>query len=198
MDLKAKLRPFYVAKMLYEQTDEDHYLTIAQIMEQLEKEYGISTSRGTVGDDIKALQKLGIEIEVIPSTQKRFSLIGRRFDLPAALALCTAGNLLPVPFIILFARRLLGWMRRFAWLQRFSNWLERKAERNSARLARGEFLGLMILVAIPLPGTGAWTGALVASLLGMRLRSSLPAIFLGVVIAGCIMLALSLGVNAVI
>ena len=81
MDLKAKLRPFYVAKMLYEQTDEDHYLTIAQIMEQLEKENGISTSRGTVGDDIKALQKLGIEIEVIPSTQKRFSLIGRRFDL---------------------------------------------------------------------------------------------------------------------
>ena len=47
MDLKAKLRPFYVAKMLYEQTDEDHYLTIAQIMEQLEKDYGISTSRGT-------------------------------------------------------------------------------------------------------------------------------------------------------
>ena len=58
MDIKAKLRPFYVAKMLYEQTDEDHYLTIAQIMEQLEKDYGISTSRGTVGDDIKALQEL--------------------------------------------------------------------------------------------------------------------------------------------
>ena len=115
-----------------------------------------------------------------------------------AMIAAVIGNLIPVPFIILFARRLLGWMRRFAWLQRFSNWLERKAERNSARLARGEFLGLMILVAIPLPGTGAWTGALVASLLGMRLRSSLPAIFLGVVIAGCIMLALSLGVNAVI
>ena len=82
MDLKAKLRPFYVAKMLYEQTDEDHYLTIAQIMEQLEKEYGISTSRGTVGDDIKVLQKLGVEIEVVTSTQKRFSLICRRFDLP--------------------------------------------------------------------------------------------------------------------
>ena len=90
MDLKAKLRPFYVAKMLYEQTDEDHYLTIAQIREQLEKEYGISTSRGTVGDDIKALQKLGIEIEVIPSTQKRFSLIGRRFDLPELKTLIDA------------------------------------------------------------------------------------------------------------
>lgn len=82
MDIKAKLRPFYVAKLLYEQTDEEHYLTLAQIMEQLENDYGISTSRGTVGDDIKVLQELGVEIEVVPSTQKRFSLIGRRFDLP--------------------------------------------------------------------------------------------------------------------
>ena len=68
--------------MLYEQTDEEHYLTIAQIMEQLDRDYGISTSRGTVGDDIKALQEFGVEIEVEPSTQKRFYLIGRRFDLP--------------------------------------------------------------------------------------------------------------------
>lgn len=82
MDLKAKLRPFYVAKMLYERTDEDHFLTIAQIMDRLEKDYGISTSRGTVGDDIKALQELGVEIEVVPSTQKRFSLIGRRICKP--------------------------------------------------------------------------------------------------------------------
>ena len=90
MDLKAKLRPFYVAKMLYEQTDEDHYLTIAQIMERLEKDHGISTSRGTVGDDIKALKKLGVEIEVVPSTQKRFSLIDRRFDLPELKTLIDA------------------------------------------------------------------------------------------------------------
>lgn len=82
MDIKAKLRPFYVAKMLYEQTDEDHYLTIAQIMEQLDKDYGISTSRGTVGDDIKALQELGVEIAVESSTQKRYYMIGRRFDIP--------------------------------------------------------------------------------------------------------------------
>ena len=90
MDIKAKLRPFYVAKMLYEQTDEDHYLTIAQIMEQLDRKYGISTSRGTVGDDIKALQELGVEIEVEPSTQKRFYLIGRRFDLPELKTLIDA------------------------------------------------------------------------------------------------------------
>ena len=68
--------------MLYEQTDEDHYLTIVQIMEQLDKDYGISTSRGTVGDDIKALQELGVEIAVESSTQKRYYMIGRRFDLP--------------------------------------------------------------------------------------------------------------------
>ena len=76
--------------MLFEQTDEYHYLTIAQIMEQLEKDYGIATSRGTVGDDIKALQELGVEIEVETSTQKRFSLIGRRFDLPEPKTLIDA------------------------------------------------------------------------------------------------------------
>ena len=90
MDIKAKLRPFYVAKMLYEQTDEDHYLTIAQIMEQLERDYGINTSRGTVGDDIKVLKELGVEIEVEPSTQKRFYLIGRRFELPELKTLIDA------------------------------------------------------------------------------------------------------------
>lgn len=90
MDVKAKLRPFYVAKMLYEQTDENHYLTIAQIMDQLERDYDIYTSRGTVGDDIKALQLLGIEINVEPSTQNRYYLIGRRFDLPELKTLIDA------------------------------------------------------------------------------------------------------------
>ena len=90
MDIKAKLRPFYVAKMLYEQTDEEHYLTIAQIINQLESKYGISTSRGTVGDDIKALQEFGVEIEVEQSTQNRYYLIGRTFDLPELKALIDA------------------------------------------------------------------------------------------------------------
>lgn len=90
MDIKAKLRPFYVAKMLYEQTDEDNYLTIVQIMNQLERDYCISTSRGTVGDDIKALQAFGIEIEVEPSIQNRYYLIGRKFDLPEIKTLIDA------------------------------------------------------------------------------------------------------------
>ena len=90
MDVKARLRPFYVAKMLYEQTDEDHYLTIAQIIDQLEANYGISTTRGTVGDDIKVLQEFGFEIEVEQSTQKRIYLIGRTFDLPELKTLIDA------------------------------------------------------------------------------------------------------------
>ena len=90
MDIKAKLRPFYVAKMLYDQTDEEHYLTIAQIINQLKTQYGISTSRGTVSDDIKALQEFGVEIEVEQSTQNRYYLIGRRFDLPELKALIDA------------------------------------------------------------------------------------------------------------
>ncbi len=90
MDVKARLRPFYVAKMLYEQTDEDHFLTIAQIIDQLEKDYGISTTRGTVGDDIRVLQGFGFEIEVEQSTQKRIYLIGRTFDLPELKTLIDA------------------------------------------------------------------------------------------------------------
>ena len=90
MNIKVKLRPFYVAKMLYEQTDEEHYLTIAQIIDQLKTQYGISTSRGTVGDDIKALQEFGVEIEVEQSTQNRYYLIGRRFELPELKALIDA------------------------------------------------------------------------------------------------------------
>lgn len=90
MDIKAKLRTFYVAKILYEQTDEEHYLTIAQILDQLKNEYGILTSRGTVSDDIKVLQAFGVEIEVEQSTQNRYYLIGRRFDLPELKVLIDA------------------------------------------------------------------------------------------------------------
>ncbi len=90
MNIKAKLRPFYVAKMLYEQTDEENYLTIAQILSQLQECYGISTSRGTISDDIKVLQAFGIEIAVESSTQNRYYLIARTFDLPELKVLIDA------------------------------------------------------------------------------------------------------------
>lgn len=107
------------------------------------------------------------------------------------------GNMLPVPFLILLTRRILLWMNKHNILTGFSNWLSRKGEEKGKVVQTYSFWGLLILVAIPLPGTGAWTGALVASLLDMRLKNAVPAIGLGVMIAGLIVMAVTLGVISV-
>ena len=113
---------------------------------------------------------------------------------PTYLA-AVVGNMIPVPLIMVFIRRLFNWMRqRSAWLGQRVDWLEQRAERKSDLVKRYALAGLIILVAIPLPGTGAWTGALVAALLDIRMRHALPAIFLGVVIAGAIVTTLTYGV----
>lgn len=107
------------------------------------------------------------------------------------------GNLLPVPFLILFTRRVFEWLRKkSAFLERLVSRLEMKAAAKEDLLKKYELLGLCILVAIPLPGTGAWTGSLVAAFLNMRLKQALPAVVLGVMTAGCIMTALThVGIN---
>ena len=107
------------------------------------------------------------------------------------------GNMLPIPILILLTRRVLLWLKKYPSFRSFAEKLEAKAHRNSEKVLKYEFWGLLILVAIPLPGTGAWTGALVASVMDLRLRSSLPAIGLGVAAAGLIVLAVSCGVMAV-
>jgi uncharacterized membrane protein len=113
----------------------------------------------------------------------------------ALAAIC--GNILPVPFIILFARRILNWMKtKSAWLQKVAGKLEEHASKK--QLYRGELIGLAVFVAIPLPGTGAWTGALIAAVLGMRLKSAFPAIAIGVVVAGILISIITYGVGAVI
>lgn len=101
------------------------------------------------------------------------------------------GNLIPVPFIILFIRRIFIYLRKSPSLGSFIEALERKAHLKGHRVNRYKTLGLFILVAIPLPGTGAWTGALVAAFLDIRLRNSFPAIALGVLAAGLIVSAIS-------
>lgn len=80
MDNEAKLRPLYLAKILYERTDEDHYLTTAQLMKILKEEYGINSHRQTIKSDIDVLTKFGMEIEEIKSTQNRYNAFGRKFD----------------------------------------------------------------------------------------------------------------------
>ena len=90
MDIKARLRPFYVAQTLFERTDEEHDITIVQIIKILKSEYGISTTRGTITDDIAVLQKLGMNIDIQLKSQNHYSLIERDFDLPEIKTLIDA------------------------------------------------------------------------------------------------------------
>lgn len=115
-----------------------------------------------------------------------------------AYILCFLGNMLPIPFILLFIRRIFQWLKKFKFWKKVIEKLEIRAARKSETVKKYRQLGLMILVAIPLPGTGAWTGALVASLMDMRIKNSLPIIAIGVAIAGFIMTALSYGLFAII
>ena len=112
----------------------------------------------------------------------------------AAATAAVLGNLLPVPFIVLLARRLLDWLRRRDWWGPKIAWLERRAHLKGRLVRKYRLMGLMLLVAIPLPGTGAWTGALVAALLDIRLRHALPVIAMGVLIAAGITTVLTMGV----
>ena len=109
------------------------------------------------------------------------------------------GNMIPVPFIMIFIRQIFFWLRQKSnWLKDRVDWLIQRAERKSELVHKYALVGLVILVAIPLPGTGAWTGALVAALMDIRLRQSFPAVFLGVLIAGVIVTAIGLGVASML
>ncbi len=127
---------------------------------------------------------------MVPLVELRGAIpLGRALNLPwfANFAVCVIGNMLPIPFILLFIRRILAWMKTTKRLSKIALWLEEKAEKNKGKIMKYATFGLMLFVGIPLPGTGAWTGALVASLMNMRMKYSLPSIFAGVVIAAFIM-----------
>ena len=113
----------------------------------------------------------------------------------AAMVVAIAGNMVPVPFIILFIRQIFRWLRDKGKIGILVRKLEHRAAQKSTIVKKYAGIGLCILVAIPLPGTGAWTGALVAALMNMRLKRALPFIFLGVVIAGYVITCLTYGVT---
>ena len=120
-------------------------------------------------------------------------------DLWPAYIAAVIGNMIPVPFIILFIRRIFQWMRvHMPRLNSLVDKLEKKAHLKGRKVTRYKYLGLFIFVAIPLPGTGAWTGALAAAFLDMRLRKALPVIFLGVLTAGLLISALTFGVTSLL
>ena len=115
------------------------------------------------------------------------------------LAVSVIGNMLPVTFIILFVRKIFDWMKKKSkFLAGIAEKLEKRAENKMDVIEKYEMLGLFILVAIPLPGTGAWTGSLISALLGLRLKNAFPMILLGVLTAGVIMMIISYGVGAII
>jgi len=111
-----------------------------------------------------------------------------------AIVCAIIGNLIPVPFIIIFIRKIFELIRKWSpKLDKLVTKLEDRAHKKSDVVLKYAFWGLVILVAIPLPGTGAWTGALVAAMLNMRLRKAFPAIALGVIIAGVIVSVVTYG-----
>ncbi|MCD8083095.1 MAG: small multi-drug export protein [Clostridiales bacterium] len=115
-----------------------------------------------------------------------------------AIPICIIGNLLPIPFVLLLVERVLAWMEGVPVLGGFAHWIRARADRNKGQIETYGFWGLALFVGIPLPGTGAWTGSIVASLLHMRIRRSFPAILVGVALATVIMSIISYGLLGVL
>lgn len=136
-------------------------------------------------------------ISLCPVLECRGGMIAARLmEIPfiKAFLICYLGNMLPIPFIILFIRKIFDFLRRFKFFSKIVEKLEAKTEKNKEKVLKYEAWGLLLFVAIPLPGTGGWTGALMAALLDIRMKKSLPIIALGVLIAGFIMSAVTYGI----
>ena len=135
-------------------------------------------------------------LSMVPVLELRATIpIGATLGLEwvANYLICVIGNMIPVPFILLFIRHVLEWMKKVPHLNKIAIWVESKAQKNTPKVQKYASLGLLIFVALPLPGTGAWTGALVAAMLDMRMKYAIPSIFCGVLIAGLIMSLASYG-----
>lgn len=144
-------------------------------------------------------------ISMVPLVELRGALIyaaGFQIPLYYAFPICIVGNMLPVPVIFFFARKVLEWGCDKPVIGKFFTWCLKKGhsggEKLKAKAGRGLFLALLLFVGIPLPGTGAWTGTLAASLLDMDFKTSVKAVICGVLLAGVIMATLSyLGFGAI-
>ena len=141
-------------------------------------------------------------VSMVPLIELRGGIVmavGMELDYFTALTVCVIGNMLPVPIIYFFARKVLIWGADKKYIGKFFRFCLEKGESGGRRLTEkagrgGLFVALMLFVGIPLPGTGAWTGTLAASFLNMGIKSTALAVFLGVIIAGIIMSLASVGV----
>lgn len=140
-------------------------------------------------------------VAMVPVLELRGAIpfgVSNDLNIWVAILLSVLGNLVPVPFIILFVRKIFEWLRtKSKWLEKMVSKLETRAEKKAETVQQYEFWGLVILVAIPLPGTGAWTGALVAAMMKLRMRKSFPAIAVGVAIAAILVSIITYGADKV-
>lgn len=135
-------------------------------------------------------------ISLFPVLECRGGMIAAKLldvNMMKAFVICYIGNLLPIPFILLFIRKILEIMGRFKTTKKLREKILNRSMKKSDKIVKYKEWGLLFFVAIPLPGTGGWTGALLAALLDLRLKYSLPIIAVGVLIADLIMTALSYG-----
>jgi uncharacterized membrane protein len=142
-------------------------------------------------------------ISMIPLLELRGSIVvaGSILKLPLVQTFIAAvlGNMLPIPFILLFIEKIFDWMKKIKGLKKVPEWIEAKAMKKSEQIEKYGYLGLFLFVAIPIPGTGAWTGSLLAVLFGMKPKKSLLFIFFGVLTAGIIMSLVSFGaINTIV
>ena len=145
-------------------------------------------------------------VSMIPVVELRGAIpiaMAWNLDYFTALTVCVIGNIIPVPFIYFFARKFLIWGARQKYIGKLCGFFLQKGERAGKKLVAktgryGLFVALLLFVGIPLPGTGAWTGTLAASFLDMGFKSTVLAVILGVILAGCIMALASTGVFALI
>ena len=135
-------------------------------------------------------------VSLLPVLELRGGLIAAKLmeiDFFKAFAICYIGNMLPITFIILFIRKIFSLLKKVPNVEKMIVKLEARSIRKADKVEKYRLWGLLIFVAIPLPGTGAWTGALIADLFDIRIKHSLPVIAVGVLIAGIIISALSYG-----
>jgi uncharacterized membrane protein len=135
-----------------------------------------------------------IAISVLPIIELRGGIIAAKLMGVAflrAFPICIIGNILPIPFVLLLLDKIFALLRKFKFTSKFMAFLDRKVEKNRDKVERYGWLGLLLFVGIPLPGTGAWTGTLIANALKMPIKKSLPTIFLGVICAAIVMSVIS-------
>ena len=140
-------------------------------------------------------------ISMVPLIELRGAIpyaVGFGLPLVPSLIVALVGNMVPVPFIFLFARKILEWGKDKKYIGGFFTWCLDKGEKGGRKLeakaGKGLYVALLLFVGIPLPGTGAWTGTLAASILNMDFKKSMLFVFIGLLLAAAIMLLASLGV----